>query len=152
MQKFLNSEVERVQGEIESALAGIKIIIDTIAPWKGAPVSPSTNARAIRAGPAANTELAQPRRERGDLAGAVTAEVPPVIGLTDYGAAPLRRLCPTIRDVVLVPLVDDQDWRPTSVGHVRESDPEQRTASFAIVDGLNVRDSRVHIIRPRVVD
>ena len=75
-----------------------------------------------------------------------------MIGLTDYGAAPLRRLCPTIRDVVLVPLVDDQDWRPTSVGHVRESDPEQRTASFAIVDGLNVRDSRVHIIRPRVVD
>jgi len=58
MQSSLNSEVERVQGEIESALAGIKIIIDTIAPWKGAPVSPSTNARAIRAGPAANTELA----------------------------------------------------------------------------------------------
>jgi hypothetical protein len=62
MQKFLTSEVERVQGEIESALAGIKIIIDTIAPWKGAPVSPSTNPRAIRAGPAANIELAQPRR------------------------------------------------------------------------------------------
>ena len=36
MQSSLNSEVERVQGEIESALAGIKIIIDTIAPWKGA--------------------------------------------------------------------------------------------------------------------
>ena len=58
LQKFIEFEVVRVQNEIESALAGIKIIIDTIAPWKGAPVSPSTNARAIRAGPAANTELA----------------------------------------------------------------------------------------------
>jgi len=62
LQKFLKSEVERVQGEIESALAGIKIIIDTIAPWKGAPVSPSTSPRAVRGGPAANIELAQPRR------------------------------------------------------------------------------------------
>jgi hypothetical protein len=36
LQRFLNSEVQRVQGEIESALAGIKIIIETIAPWKAA--------------------------------------------------------------------------------------------------------------------
>jgi hypothetical protein len=62
LQRFLNAEVQRVQGEIESALAGIKIIIDTIAPWKGAPVSPSTSPRAVRGGPAANIELAQPRR------------------------------------------------------------------------------------------
>src|SRR5215831_21097868 len=34
LQEFLKFEVERVQGEIESALAGIKIIIETIAPWK----------------------------------------------------------------------------------------------------------------------
>ena len=34
LQKFLKSEVERVQSEIESALAGIKIIIEAIAPWK----------------------------------------------------------------------------------------------------------------------
>ena len=34
LQDFLKSEVERVQGDIESALAGIKIIIETIAPWK----------------------------------------------------------------------------------------------------------------------
>jgi len=34
LQRFLNSEVRRVQGEIESALAGMKIIIETIAPWK----------------------------------------------------------------------------------------------------------------------
>jgi hypothetical protein len=53
LQRFLNSEVERVQGEIESALAGIKIIIETIAPWKSSSVSPAppTIARAVR-GPA----------------------------------------------------------------------------------------------------
>ena len=62
LQKFIEFEVVRVQNEIESALAGIKIIIDTIAPWKGAPVSPSTSPRAVRGGPAANIELAQPRR------------------------------------------------------------------------------------------
>ena len=50
LQTFLKSEVERVQSEIESALAGIKIIIETIAPW----------ARAVRAG--ANIESAQFRR------------------------------------------------------------------------------------------
>jgi hypothetical protein len=63
LQKFLKSEVERVQGEIESALAGIKIIIDTIAPWKST-VSPAapTSARAVRSGPAANVEVAQSRR------------------------------------------------------------------------------------------
>jgi hypothetical protein len=54
LQRFLNSEVQRVQGEIESALAGIKIIIDTIAPWKSSPGSlvPPTGARTVRAGPA----------------------------------------------------------------------------------------------------
>ena len=62
LQKFLKSEVERVQGEIESALAGIKIIIDTIAPWKNTPVSPPAGTRALRAGPAANIEGAHPRK------------------------------------------------------------------------------------------
>src|SRR3981081_953063 len=54
LQEFLKSEVERVQGEIESALAGIKIIIETIAPWKSIPVSLATptTARPVRAGPA----------------------------------------------------------------------------------------------------
>jgi exonuclease VII large subunit len=54
LQRFLNSEVQRVQGEIESALAGIKIIIDTITPWKSSPgsLAPPTSARAARAGPA----------------------------------------------------------------------------------------------------
>jgi hypothetical protein len=52
LQKFLNTEVQRVQGEIESALAGIKIIIETIAPWKSGPgsLSPPTSARAPRLG------------------------------------------------------------------------------------------------------
>ena len=58
LQEFLKSEVERVQGEIESALAGIKIIIETIAPWKRTPVSLAPP----RAGPAANVEAAQSRR------------------------------------------------------------------------------------------
>jgi hypothetical protein len=64
LQTFLNSEVHRVQGEIESALAGIKIIIDTIAPWKSSPVSlaPPTSARTVRATPAGNGEVAQSRR------------------------------------------------------------------------------------------
>jgi hypothetical protein len=64
LQEFLKSEVERVQGEIESALAGIKIIIETIAPWKSIPVSlvPSTGPRPVRAGPAAHVEAAQTRR------------------------------------------------------------------------------------------
>ena len=58
LQKFIEFEVERVQGEIESALAGITVIIETIAPWKNTSVSPSTSPRGVRAGPAANIELA----------------------------------------------------------------------------------------------
>ncbi len=56
LQGFLKSEVERVQGEIESALAGIKIIVETIAPWKSysASLTPPTNPRVARAGPAAS--------------------------------------------------------------------------------------------------
>ena len=46
LQTFLNSEVSRVQGEIESALSGIKIIMETIAPWKSPPISPASPTRA----------------------------------------------------------------------------------------------------------
>ena len=58
LQKFLKSEVERVQSEIESALAGIKIIIEAIAPWKNTSDSPPppTSTRTVRAGPAANVK------------------------------------------------------------------------------------------------
>src|SRR5262245_35191758 len=62
LQKFLKSEVERVQSEIESALAGIKIIVETIAPWKSVLPAAPAGARPVRAGPAANLELTQPRR------------------------------------------------------------------------------------------
>ena len=64
LQRFLNSEVQRVQSEIESALAGIKIIIETIGPWKSNPVSlpPPATARGVRAGPAANFEVTPSRR------------------------------------------------------------------------------------------
>jgi hypothetical protein len=34
LQDFLRSETERVQHNIESALAGVQIIMDTIAPWR----------------------------------------------------------------------------------------------------------------------
>jgi hypothetical protein len=46
LQTFLNSEVSRVRGEIESALSGIKIIMETIAPWKTTAISPATPTRA----------------------------------------------------------------------------------------------------------
>ena len=41
LQTFLNSEISRVQGEIESAVSGIKIIMETIAPWKSPPALPT---------------------------------------------------------------------------------------------------------------
>lgn len=64
LQEFLKCEVERVQAEIESALDGINIIIETIAPWKtmSVPIAAPTGARGFRAGPAGNIEAAQPRR------------------------------------------------------------------------------------------
>jgi hypothetical protein len=34
LQEFLKSETERVQCEIDSALSGVRIIIDTISPWR----------------------------------------------------------------------------------------------------------------------
>jgi len=65
LQSFLKSEVERVQGDIESALAGIKIIMETIAPWKATliPTASTGSGRSFRGGgPAANIESAPPRR------------------------------------------------------------------------------------------
>jgi len=64
LQRFLNSEVRRVQSEIESALAGMKIIIETIAPWKscGAPIAPPANAQSVAMPRAANLQGSQSRR------------------------------------------------------------------------------------------
>jgi hypothetical protein len=55
-----------VQGEIESALAEIKIIIETIAPWQSSPASgrPPTSARAVRPGPSSRRGHAQSGRRR----------------------------------------------------------------------------------------
>jgi hypothetical protein len=36
LQEFIKSETERVQRDIDSALAGVQIIIDTISPWRTA--------------------------------------------------------------------------------------------------------------------
>ena len=52
MQEFLNSEVDKVQRQIDSALAGINIIVETIGPWKsiaGSQTLPS-DTRNVRAG------------------------------------------------------------------------------------------------------
>ena len=59
MQEFLKSEVDNVQRQIDSALAGINIIVETIGPWKSLAgsqtlLSGTRNGRA--AGPAANVE------------------------------------------------------------------------------------------------
>ena len=45
LQEFLKSETDRVQREVESALAGIRIIIETISPWKNIPTSTKTQKR-----------------------------------------------------------------------------------------------------------
>jgi hypothetical protein len=53
LQKFLKAEVERVHGDIESALAGIKIIMETIAPFRVSVTSPAAsaaNSRVVRNG------------------------------------------------------------------------------------------------------
>jgi hypothetical protein len=57
LQEFLKAEVSRVQGEIQNALDGIKIIIETIAPWKNIAdsLAPSNDARAVRGGHPTNT-------------------------------------------------------------------------------------------------
>ena len=41
LREFLSSEAERVQREIESALAGTKIIVETISPWKSTRALPT---------------------------------------------------------------------------------------------------------------
>ena len=57
MQEFLKTEVESVQRQIDSAVAGINIIVETIGPWKSMAGSqtPPPGTRSARAGgPAAN--------------------------------------------------------------------------------------------------
>jgi len=59
MQEFLKSEVDNVRRQIDSALAGIDIIVETISPWKSIAGSqtPPSGTRNVRAGGrAANIE------------------------------------------------------------------------------------------------
>ena len=59
MQEFLKSEVDNVQCQIDSALAGINIIVETIGPWKsiaGSQTLPSDTRNVSAGGPAANYE------------------------------------------------------------------------------------------------
>ena len=59
MQEFLTSEVASVQRQIDSALGGINIIVETIGPWKsmaGSQTPPSGTRSARAGGPAANIE------------------------------------------------------------------------------------------------
>jgi flagellar biosynthesis GTPase FlhF len=59
MQEFVKSEVDNVQRQIDSALAGINIIVETIGPWKSLAGSHTlqSGTRNVRAGgPAANIE------------------------------------------------------------------------------------------------
>src|SRR6478672_8435487 len=60
LQEFLKSETERVQREIDNALAGLKIIIDTISPWRSARHETSVQDR---------TSKPEPRIQRTNLAG-----------------------------------------------------------------------------------
>ena len=59
MQEFLKSEVVSVQRQIDNAVAGINIIVETIGPWKtiaGSQRLPSGTRNVSAAGLAANNE------------------------------------------------------------------------------------------------
>jgi hypothetical protein len=64
LEKLLRLEVERVQNAIDSASAGIQVLMDVIAPWKrntSGSRSPSANARDVHADPSTslNSETAR---------------------------------------------------------------------------------------------
>ena len=59
LQKFMKREVARVQSEVDNAMAGIKIIMEAIAPLRSLQ-TPGAAGSIIRSGPAANiSALAQ---------------------------------------------------------------------------------------------
>ena len=53
LQKFMKTEVARVQSEVDNAMAGIKIIMEAIAPLRSLQTSGAAG-RIIRSGPATN--------------------------------------------------------------------------------------------------
>ena len=56
MQEFLKSEVGSVQRQIDNAVAGINIIVETIGPWKSIAAGTSGTRNFRAGGPAANIE------------------------------------------------------------------------------------------------
>ena len=61
LQKFLKTEIARVQSEIDNAVAGIKIIMEAIAPLRSLQIS-GTASRTVRSGPAANISVERLQR------------------------------------------------------------------------------------------
>src|SRR3974390_626264 len=61
LQKFLKTEVARVQSEVDNAMAGIKIIMEAIAPLRSLQIS-GTASRPVRSGPAANISVERLQR------------------------------------------------------------------------------------------
>jgi hypothetical protein len=61
LQKFLKTEVARVQSEVDNAVAGIKIIMEAIAPLRNLQIS-GTASRTVRSGPAANISVERLQR------------------------------------------------------------------------------------------
>ena len=61
LQKFLKTEVARVQSEVDNAMAGIKIIMEAIAPLRSLQIS-GTASRTVRSGPAANISVERLQR------------------------------------------------------------------------------------------
>jgi hypothetical protein len=51
LQEFLQSETERVQREIDNAMSGVRIIMDTISPWRKARPESSVQEKTSRPEP-----------------------------------------------------------------------------------------------------
>jgi hypothetical protein len=72
MQEFLRSEVDSVQRQIEDALAGINIIVETISPWKSTAASAQPSGpRSLRSNPMAAGEAGHSRWVAPGLAKAI---------------------------------------------------------------------------------
>src|SRR5262245_39267046 len=100
MQEFLKSEVDNVQRQIDSAVAGINIIVETIGPWKSI-TGGTSGTRNLRAGgPAANMSNAFAAGSNGRVRNlerlvrrefrSVAVESPTVC----HGKMRVKKLCP----------------------------------------------------------
>ena len=73
MQEFLRTEVDGVQRQIEDALAGINIIVETISPWKSITAASAQpgGPRSLRTNPMASGEAGHSRWVAPGLAKAI---------------------------------------------------------------------------------